>query len=115
MRSPYSQVGLFIVVLLPLTLGFAVGFAVIMPRENERFEWYEFFGNAPIWSPFWGLHGAFDTITLENQVGDEWPTRVTVPVLLWVYQFIATVVLVNLLIAQMADTYSNITSEGQLR
>jgi|TARA_B110001469_G_C9585329_1_gene290355 hypothetical protein len=36
-------------------------------------------------------------------------------VLLWIYLFIATIILINLLIAQMADTYSRVTADGQIR
>ena len=60
--------------------GFAVGFAVILPRQTEQSRWFEFLGNAPIWSPFWGLLGQFDTSSLEESVGDEWPTAITAPV-----------------------------------
>ena len=43
------------------------------------------------------------------------PTRILAPVLLWVYMFVATIVLVNLLIAQMSDTYNRVTTEGTTR
>ena len=31
------------------------------------------------------------------------------------YLFIATIILINLLIAQMADTYGRVTADGQMR
>ena len=40
---------------------------------------------------------------------------VVLPALLWIYLFVGAVVLVNMLIAQMADTFSKITAEGLLR
>ena len=49
-------------------------------------------------------------MTLEHE-----PTTTLAPGLLWTYQFIATVVLVNLLIAQMADTYGRVTADGVIR
>ena len=49
-------------------------------------------------------------MTLEHE-----PTTTIAPGLLWTYQFIATVVLVNLLIAQMADTYGRVTADGVIR
>ena len=74
---------------------------------------YRVLGSNPLWGPFWGVYGGFDIsepMTLEHE-----PTTTLAPGLLWTYQFIATVVLVNLLIAQMADTYGRVTADGVIR
>ena len=43
------------------------------------------------------------------------PTTTLTPILLWVYQFVAAIILINLLIAQMADTYGRVTADGLVR
>jgi len=114
--SMMNDVALFIIILLPLTCGFAVANAALMPQRTG--DWYAILGSAPIWEPFWGVIGYFDIQERMQSIQDhsfEYPAGVTVPILTWAYQFIATIILVNLLIAQMADTYSRITSEGFLR
>ena len=62
----------------------------------------------PFTRPFWGLVGDFDTGT----IGDYYPaTGVKGSIgslnalLLWFYVFVITVVMVNLLIAQMGSAY----------
>jgi len=118
-----TDVTLFIILLGPLTLGFAVANAALTPRETQEGttmtdDWYAILGFQPLWEPFWGLIGSFDyktPLTAIHEYGTDYPTGVTMPLLVFAYQFIATIILVNLLIAQMADTYGRITSEGFLR
>ena len=69
-------------------------------------------GMAPVFRSFWALFGEYDVERLLRQINDEKPTVVMLPLLLWLYLFIATVILINLLIAQMSDTYSNITAQA---
>mmetsp|Transcript_18044 Transcript_18044/g.53982 ORF Transcript_18044/g.53982 Transcript_18044/m.53982 type:complete len:259 (+) Transcript_18044:1888-2664(+) len=77
---------------------------------------YMLLSTTSLWQPFWGIFGAFDLNQLEEQIGHEMPTRIVAPLLLWVYMFVATIVLVNLLIAQMSDTYNRVKlTEGTLR
>ena len=45
----------------------------------------------------------------------EMDIRCAAPVLLWVYMFLTTIMLVNLLIAQMSDTYARVSDEGTER
>ena len=67
--------------------------------EDQR--WYYLFGTTPLWKPFWGIFGDFDIGEIEDYTGHNMPTRTLAPVLMWVYMMIATVILVNLLIAQV--------------
>jgi len=57
---------------------------------------------SPITVALWTMHGAFD----QHEVG-QWNPQVGEP-LLWLYLLISNIVLVNLLIAMMGDTYSEI-------
>ena len=75
-------------------------------------------GNSPFFVPFWGIFGYFDAKMHDKYglgIDTAMPTTVVVPVLLWLYLFLVLVVLVNLLIAQMSDTYARITGEGLQR
>ena len=72
----------------------------------------------PFFRPFWGLLGAFDDY---EEIAERLPPhgpvepRATLyPILLWAYIFFATVVLINLLIAQMSSTYDDIRRESLL-
>ena len=98
-----------------LATGFGVSFAVLLPASMDG-PWYQVFGDNILWEPFWGLMGGFDSIAepLELDGGHE-PNQTLAPVLLWVYIFAATIILVNLLIAQMADTYGRVTADGRIR
>ena len=108
-----------------LTVGFGVSFAVLLP--NAMYEpWYRVMGNNPLWGPFWGVFGSFDVsgpLELEKAVAADGgllvaqlePTTTLVPILLWIYQFVASIILINLLIAQMADTYGRVTADGLVR
>jgi len=97
--------------------------ANVQPRKAQQGttwtdDWYSVLGLGAFWEPFWGVLGSFDwkgQLVSVHEHGDDYPTGVTFPVLVFAFQFIATIILVNLLIAQMADTYGRITSEGFLR
>ena len=88
---------------------------VLLP-EAMHDPWYQIFGDNVLWAPFWGLMegtGSFQASLRQND-GQE-PTHTLAPVLLWVYIFASTVILINLLIAQMADTFSRVTADGRIR
>jgi hypothetical protein len=61
------------------------------------------------------MYGEMDLERMTAGLGYEMPARLLGPLLLWVYMFISTIVLVNLLIAQMSDAYNRVTSAGLLR
>jgi hypothetical protein len=62
-------------------------------------------GRGPLWQAFWGVFGDFDVDDMLDSLGYQMPERLMGPILLWVYFFFATIVLVNLLIAQVHCTY----------
>jgi hypothetical protein len=127
-----NDVVYFMVIFLVLTIGFGVSFAVLLPNAMSE-PWYRVMGSNPLWGPFWGVFGGFDVsgpLALEKAVaGDCQPTAVDdcllveqleptttlTPILLWIYQFVAAIILINLLIAQMADTYGRVTADGLVR
>ena len=86
-------------------LGFGAAFAVLLPGRMDKPFSYAF-SSSPLWFPFWGLYGEFDRHDFEEYVEDEMPTRLISLVLMWLYMLITTIVLVNLLIAQMSETYA---------
>ena len=113
------------VIFLVLTVGFGVSFAVLLPNAMSE-PWYRVMGNNPLWGPFWGVFGSFDVsgpLALEKATAEGGgvlveqlePTTTLTPILLWVYQFVAAIILINLLIAQMADTYGRVTADGLVR
>ena len=71
----------------------------------------------PILRPFWGLVGDFDTTTIADyypEAGFKGMMGSLSALLLWFYVFVITVVMVNLLIAQMGATYSRLEERGPL-
>ena len=96
------EITMWFVLALCITLGFAL-FAVVLPGDvvyGDQIGW-------PSWMPFWGLLGEFDLDVVSTYAlltANDLASTV-VPFLLWVYCFIATVILVNLLIAQMSSIY----------
>jgi len=89
----------------------------VLPDDTRETSVTHLFGDAPVWAPFWGAFGSFDrTAHVSEEVGfnEADPGAYIKPTLLWVYLFITIIVLVNLLIAQMSDTYARVTEKGQL-
>lgn len=73
--------------------------------EPEWFNQVRYF-RTPFWSPWWGLLGDFrvDYISIHGVPVIEW----LVPLLTYIYLFLTLVVLINLLIAVMSQTYVTI-------
>jgi len=57
--------------------------------------------NTPYWAPYWAIFGM-------REPGEDFPlvSPVWGPIMLYLYQFITTVLLINLLIAILSDTYA---------
>jgi len=72
--------------------------------EDLEFLFSRFSPYGSVWSPLWALFGDFD------------PGRYNwlAATLMWVYCLIGSVVLVNLLVAQFADTFSRIKAESEM-
>ena len=69
--------------------------------------------DSPFWTPVWGLLGDADRERMLEATSGVEPSRTVLQVLLWLYMFLTTVVLVNLLIAQMSQTYERGMEQGK--
>ena len=90
-----------------ISLGFAFAFVVLLPGSSANHSWSAFLGLHPVYETIWlwvgaGVHS--DRATMEEVTGSEMPTSIVMPTLMWIYQFVIGVLLVNLLIAMMSDT-----------
>jgi len=112
-----SDVAVFLVVQICFVLGFGFAFVVLEPHAQEAHSAFPAFLNteSPIWSPLWGMYGMInhDASTLD-QVGRLQPGIWALPIMIWLFLFNSNIVLINLLIAMMSDTYAKVTSEGLL-
>eukprot|EP00966_Prymnesium_polylepis_P064300 1490869-Prymnesium_polylepis.1 len=97
-------------------LAFSFTFAILFPNPSEYDAW-DFLGGSPIYFTLWGVVGGLESVELLTVVKEEreQPTVSLACIMLWYYQFMTGVVLVNLLIAMMSDTYAGTTAEGERR
>ncbi len=109
------DVGVFATLLFLITIGFGFAFAVLQPQLASENRFGFVLGAHPFWLAWWGLFGEFDLDTIYEQAGEQQPTAILAPVFLWVYEFFSVVLLMNLLVALMSDTYARVTAEGELR
>ena len=94
----------FALIMLP-TMGFSLAFTVLMPSQIL----YQTDARWPFFLPFWGILGDFDIDAVSAFTPeDSWFADHATHGLLWFYMFIATVVFVNLLIAQMSSSYAQV-------
>jgi len=112
-----ADVAYFFVLFLVASLGFGVAFTMLMPLTSQSVHFV--FGDHPLWTPFWATFGSVKTGSafmagevLRDDGSD--PSIFFGPTLLWFYLFIVVIIYVNLLIAQMADTYARVTERGVL-
>ena len=93
-----------------ITVGFSVAFQILEPANilNPKS------ARRPFWLAWWGLLGDADVDERYEHVSYTDDESVITPLLLFVYLILATVVLVNLLIAQMSKTYEMIIDESRL-
>ena len=114
--SMISDVTVFLLLIIIFSLGFGYAFAVLLPGEATN-PFFFIFSTEPLWSPFWSLYGSDN---LHNIIEEYIPydasiLRAFVPTLLWLYMLLATIVLVNLLIAQMSRTYDDVMQDSKMR
>ena len=102
----------FAVLILIISTGVGATFSLMLARFNSSIDAARAFSR-PIFTPVWSLVGFFNEIDLPTQTGAENPTRVLMPLLLFLY-LVAVVVLVNLLIAAMAETYQRVKESSTL-
>tara|TARA_B110001452_G_scaffold214663_1_gene185624 strand:- start:646 stop:1455 length:810 start_codon:yes stop_codon:yes gene_type:complete len=103
----WSDVTQWLILALFGTIGFGVAFTVLTPGEVTG-------DDRPFLRPFWVLVGDFDRFAVGDysaESGVEWEGGVLSSTLLFVYVFMMTVVLVNMLIAQMSSTYERLKHE----
>ena len=76
----------------------------ILSRDALRDLSYPFDANGAMWAPWWAIFG------------DPSPERYSwlASILIWVYCLVGNIVLVNMLIAMFADTYTKIASQSEI-
>ena len=107
--------GSIYVILLWSGLGFAAAFTALLPQANLSTEYFL----RPFWYSFRAILGDFDISTVYEIVGDaDAPQQnmmgFVAVVLLYLYGFLTTIVIVNLMIAQMTQAYERIREESIL-
>lgn len=102
-----NDVSLFLVLALMVSLGTGFSFKLLMPGLERTIDSNIEFANLPLFLPIWGLLGMGD-LAESQTIGYESPSNIIVPVLYFVYLILATIVLINLLIAQMSATYERV-------
>ncbi|KAL1527371.1 hypothetical protein AB1Y20_016041 [Prymnesium parvum] len=100
-----QDVQLFLVIFLLVLAGFSAALVGLMPtlgaRQTGELATWESTG--PFQLPFWAMFGEFGELADVSEHGS-WPGTA----LLWSYTFVSQVLMVNLLIAMMTETYQNI-------
>jgi len=100
-------------------MGFGFAFVVLLPMSTADHSWEMFMGLHPVYESVWlwvgSGSGVSDRGTIDDVVGEEMPTAIVMPTLMWMYLFIIGVLLVNLLIAMMSDTYAKVMEKGTER
>ena len=109
---------IFIVLLSVNIIGAGVAFMILLPGLNA----HEFWGARPFMLAVWAVIGDFDVAMVEqysfqgsHMAFDEDPTTYVAPIFLFAFVFVTTVVLVNLLIAQMSHVYEDVKQVSQVR
>ena len=100
-----EDVRAFSVLVVILSFGFGFALTCLLPNNSAA---YSSFYTSPMYIPLWSLVGAPPDIeqlgNYENMLAYELPTQEIFAIALWFYLFVATLVLVNLLIAAMTST-----------
>merc|ERR1719502_144589 len=95
-----------------ITTGFCVAFSVLQPGDVSRAAAWS---DGPFLRPFWGLVGDFERDKVEEYFSDAAnPERVVAPVMLFMYMIISSIILVNLLIAQMSSKFEKIMNDANV-
>uniref|UniRef100_A0A7S3B8D3 Ion transport domain-containing protein n=1 Tax=Haptolina ericina TaxID=156174 RepID=A0A7S3B8D3_9EUKA len=96
-----KDMGTWVVLSIVFMLAFTTAFLGISATPDGSFQ-------GPIALPAWAMYGEFDTDTVSS-----WNPSLG-PGLLWLYVLVSNVLLVNLLIAMMSDTYTNIKENADI-
>ena len=113
-RMMVDDVSIFFQLVLIISPGFGIAFAALQPPTFPASPpgWLSNM-DSPFWTPVWGLLGDADRERMLEATSGVEPSRTVLQVLLWLYMFLTTVVLVNLLIAQMSQTYERGMEQGK--
>ena len=109
-----EDVSIFFLIVLIISPGFGIAFATLQP-VNFPGVGHAFVSNvdSPFWTPFFALLGEVDRDNMLEELDGVFPSIWTMQLLLWIYLLVTTVVLVNLLIAQMSETYERSLAQGR--
>ena len=118
LRDMLNDIVIWTVLSLVISLGFGFAFVVLLPSSAANHSVGDFMGLHPVYESIWlwvgsGVHSSRGE--MEVSTGSEVPTNLVMPSLMWIYQFIIGVLLVNLLIAMMSDTYARVMDKGRER
>ena len=110
-----SDVTIFGLLMVLLSCGVGSSFALLLSSYDADLsnsgEGREF--SRPFFMPFWALLEPPEVTDMEEAGKGEFPTRIVVPVTLFAYAF-GLIVLINLLIAAMTETYQRLRQESTL-
>lgn len=111
-RMIAKDVYVFFFLVLIISPGFGIAFAALQPSVNFQSRTIgEIFSelDSPFLTPFWGVLGDYDLSAMLEATDMVYPASTVLPLLLFVYVGLTTVVLINLLIAQMSETCTRST------
>jgi len=109
-RNMVDDISTFLTIFLIVLGSFCITFMGL-----ERVGWYSQAGqtspdpfgvHGSFWAPAWAVYGY---LSIDNYLGF---TASITPWLMWLYMLISSVVMVNLLVAMMADTYARVSQSS---
>ena len=109
-RMMYKDVSVFMILVLIVSPGFGIAFAAMQPQRIPfpfRFGTLIYEVGSVLLMPFWGVLGDHNLEEVLEATVDADYAHFVAPVMLYAYLLVTTVVLVNLLIAQMSETYNS--------
>jgi len=108
-RMMYNDVAVFLALLFIVSPGYGIASAALQPgRFPHDFTLIKMISNfrSPFMSPWFTVFGDHNLDEITDTTEGVSPTNILLPILLFIYMLITTIVLVNLLIAQMSETYN---------
>ena len=89
------DVSKFMAILFVFSIGFSFAFACLFPNP-DGYDESHLLGRHPGYEPWWGVVGSFSPTTLADNLNDRQPTTTIAPLMLYCYQFMVTIILINL-------------------
>lgn len=78
------DVGVFATLLFLITVGFGFAFVVLLPTDEADDTPWRIMGSHPVWSTWWGLFEDYDRLGMYRAVGEQMPTAIVAPSMLWI-------------------------------